>query len=187
MYQYEYEDDALLLLRLLKFFSLHRPEQLKIILRDFKCLDFNFVYEIVFSALTELFLDYESDWDEDTGLETLQLSHPTWNRFLTLSREYCSLSGLPCDSGRQKMETIVDFYLIDAGNSVVNTRFYYEPESVSIRMEMSIDCYEPLMFANSLVDLMSYFEQENEHLETLISSLKSAGSSMSENDEKEAA
>ena len=120
------------------------------------------------------------------SIETLQLSHPTWNRFLTLSREYCSLSGLPCDSGRQKMETIVDFYLIDAGNSVVNTRFYYEPESVSIRMEMSIDCYEPLMFANSLVDLMSYFEQENEHLETLISSLKSAGS-MSENDEKEAA
>lgn len=176
MYDYDYEEDVMLALRFLKRLHQTNSHALSAALEGCEIFNSDMIYELMLPAFSNLFLDYESDWDEENSTEILHLAHPIWDRFLVLSQEWSDLTGIPQGAGRQKFEDLVVFFVADVGDSVYNTAFRYAGNSVLVEMWMSPDCYEVSLFINIMMDLLCYIQQECAHLEVLISKARSDGS-----------
>lgn len=175
MYDYEYEEDILYVLRLLKFLHEQDPAEAERLARHYtKFVPFDDVYDLTESLLWSIFEDVDFDTDEEWDAAIVRFSHPTINRLYGLSRELDQLRG-GCSGGWQKkIRDVLEFFLLGASRSVSDFHVNFPGGRVKIEVRLSSDCYEPFLFANSLVDALLYFQRECSRLDELIRQAKDA-------------
>lgn len=171
MYDYDYEVCVLLVLRLLCFLrknNLAAFDALIKIADEFDMENSDELIELIMLGEGGLFeLDAESE--EDYEYTVLCLSHPSINRFLSLSEEcQCRGVGGHIERVRKKVQDTVEFYACGTTNSVCHLTVSFGTCCANIRLVLSPDCYAPLELANSVIDMLLYFEQENQRLEKLL-------------------
>ena len=85
MYNYEYELDILLLLRLAKFLHQQNPDALKEVLEDFPVIDLCLLFELSERIIWEICSHVVFDVEEEFEISFCTFSHPLINRFCKLS------------------------------------------------------------------------------------------------------
>ena len=171
MYDYEYEMDVLLFLRLAKYLHSHNPAALEPILKTYGKFDLMALFELFESIIWEICTDVFFDQDDyETSFCTF--SHPLMDRFCALSGEWSFISGQSDGAWRQKLGDIAEYYLMGTNYSVGQLECFPGQNHAKLRTWFSSDCYDPSDFGNSLVDMLLCVQRENERLEGL---LKEAG------------
>lgn len=171
MYDYEYEMDVLLFLRLAKYLHSQNPAALEPILKTYKKFSLIALFELCESIIWEICTDVFFDQDDyETSFCTF--SHPLMDRFCVLSGEWSFISGQSDGAWRRKLGDIAEYYLMGTNYSVGQLECFPGQNHAKLRTWFSSDCYEPSDFGNSLVDMLLCVQRENERLEGL---LKEAG------------
>ena len=181
MYGYDYENEILLLMRVLKYLFQSDQNSFHILLSGGKELDCDDLYDTAESLFDCIFVNAEIDFDTESQLDVIYLSHPSLDKVLSLSREWCSLSATSIGARRKQLEDIMDFFLVGAGYIIYDIKYRFTNNSVQITLWMSPEWYEPLLLLNYLVSLLLYVQEENEHLERLIWEKKQEGAMDEEN------
>ena len=168
MYDNEYEDEVLLTLRLLKYLQEENPGSAQDAVNIFKTLDPEDVYGFIDYVFWDIFPDitFTSDANEEITIATF--SHPEIDRFCTLAVRLDHAKGLQSGANQKKVHDIVEFFLCGTTDSVLQFNIRVVEASVTITVHLSPDCYEPLSFFNSFIDMLLYFRQESQRLEELI-------------------
>ena len=66
----------------------------------------------------------------------------------------------------EKIKDTFLFYVVGASHSVFDVAYYFGIDSVKIDITLSPDCYEPLLFLNSIINMILYCQKEVRRLET---------------------
>jgi len=172
MYNYEYEVDVLLFLRLAKFLHSQNPAALEAILAMYVDFDLVSLWELCESIIWEICTDVFFDRDDEYEVSFCTFSHPLMSRFCALSGEWSFVSGQSDGAWKRKLGDIAEYYLTGTNYSVGNIECYPGRDSAKLRTWFSPDCYDPAEFGNCLVDMLLCIRRENERLESL---LKEAG------------
>lgn len=170
MYGYDYEGDVLLLLRLLRFLHDEDPVSFSELLDLDDELDEDAIFELSELVLFGGYCSFiEQEFDDENEMNIMEISHPAIDRFLVLSEEWREMGGGGrTEVFRRKVQDTAEFYFCGEVSSVFDMNVSFGESSALIRLTLSPDCYEPLRLANSLVDFLLYFKQENRHLECLV-------------------
>lgn len=169
MYDYDYEEDILLILRLLKFLHGQDPEAAKKLVGIFKEFTPDEMYELTDLVLWEIFdgVVFDSAPDDESSIVTI--SHPAIDRLYELGQRLESARGRFAVGWLQKIHDIVEFFVCGASNSVYSLELRFFGSRVELQMRLSPDCYEPILLGNSLVDVLLYAQRESAWLERLVS------------------
>lgn len=166
MYGYEYEDDILLFLRLIKFLQVYHPEVYERIIKFYPPVCEDDMYVIV-DDLLWAFLDEapNNDENEEDGLTVVRLSDEVIDQLYAQGFKGNHL--FPCKVGawQEKIKDVFCFFVARSTNSVYNAKFHFCGGSVTFDITLSLDCYEPLEFLNSIVDMLLYCHRELRRLE----------------------
>lgn len=165
MYGYEYEGDVLLVLRLLKYLHMHDPDTVKRVIELYKELNLDEMFVMVEEILWSIFDDVTFDSDEFDETSIVYFSHPDIDRLYELGSrckdEYGSLS----NAWRRKIQDIAEYFILGTSNSVYGLGHHFSTSGVVFETRLSPDCYEPELFANSLVDMLLHVQQELRRME----------------------
>lgn len=168
MYDYEYEEDVLLTLRLLKYLQEESPARAQEAVEAFKTLVPEDPYEFIEYTFWDIFTDITFASDEAEELTIATFSHREINRFYALLARLELIEGQQTGASQKKVHDIVEFFLCGATYSVFQFSVQVVDASVTINLQLSPDCYDPLPFFNSFIDILLYFRQESQRLEELI-------------------
>ena len=168
MYDYEYEEEVLLTLRLLKYLQEENPDRAQDAVATFKTLATEDPYEFIEYTFWDIFTDITFDSDEAEELTIATFSHPGIDRFYALATRLELIAGQQTGASQKKVHDIVEFFLCGATYSVFQFSIQAVETSVTINLQLSPDCYDPLPFFNSFIDMLLYFRQESQRLEELI-------------------
>ena len=138
MYGIEYEDDILLLLRMIKFLHMQSPDAAHIFCQSHPVVDMEELLMVI---------------DEAT---VVQCSHPVIDRLYELGRASDPKHGSRQSVWSKKLHDITEYFVLGATNSVYKFSQHIAGDHVVLEFCLSPDYYEPLYFANSLVDLLRY-------------------------------
>lgn len=166
MYDYEYEFDVLLGLRLLKLLHMINPDGLEEPLRMFPSLPPDELYLLASPILWEIFENMDYDFDEEFEVEWMTIRHSVIDRLYALG---CNQEGKSVALGnawKKKIQDAVEYFLVGPSNSVFDLRYQYPFGCVEIGIALSPEYFECLLFANNLIDLLRYLEQDLKHLES---------------------
>lgn len=163
MYDCEYEEEILTLLRILKFLHL-RDNAI-----DFGTLfcgvelDMDNLYELADCALWELFEDMASGSDEEDETEYILASDPLIERNLALCNEWYGITTGIADVGKLRdcAEWFLSGLLWDY-SGVVNGDGYF------LKLSLSPEYYDSLVLGSAMVDMLLFFQQENTRLEAML-------------------
>lgn len=89
MYDYEYEQDALLALRLLKFLHQQDKDVLYNLLKEFECSNIEYLVRCAEFSVWEIFSDVTFTTDPEWDTDIATFSHPTIDRFYDLGNRWC--------------------------------------------------------------------------------------------------
>lgn len=172
MYDYEYENDVLLMLRVLKYLHKYEPAVFVAIMKHLEDVDFDGLYDNMYFILWNVFEVEMADEDEEDsyGCGMMYMGHPVLNEFLKLSYQYCDLSGDLPASYRKKLQDIILFHLVATSASIYDYECRYEDTDLCVAIWFT-DCYDLPGFLAGLVDLVMYVQQENERLQRQIDNL----------------
>ena len=175
MYGYEYEDDVLGTLRLLKYIHDTRPEVFRESMKAFYTITADDTYDIVVNCMWDLFDDIMYDWDDEFEMEIIEFSDTAFSRYLEVSRELCALRGRNSNVLYQrKLQDITEFYLCAPSYSLWRIEQTITASSYLTRVWLSPDCYEPVLFANNLLDMLLHVRKETALMEEEVKKLKEA-------------
>lgn len=172
MYDYEYEEDVLLTLRLLKYLQEESPARAQEAAELFRTLDPEDPCEFVEYTFWAIFTDLIFDSDVADELTVATLSHPKIDRFFSLARQLELMGGEISGAIQRKVHDVVEFFLCGPTHSVLQLNTQAVGSSIKIELWLSPDCYDHLPFVNSFIDMLLYFQQENQRLEELIRTKK---------------
>lgn len=174
MYDYDYEDEVLLILRLIKYLQIYEPGVFQIVLNELGEVDFDILYDNAFYIMEEVFdspnVDPEMDEDDTCGM--LYLEHQSLNEFLDLSVRYCALTGVSPFIFRQKIQDIILFHACETSRSVYDLEFRYDDMRLCVPIWYA-DSFDITTFSSGLADLVMYMQIENERLQAEIDALQS--------------
>lgn len=168
MYNYEYELDILLVLRLAKYLHQQNPDALKDALEDFPEVDLYMLSELSERLIWEICSDVFFDMEPDSEMSFATFSHPLINRFCTLSADWCRIHGCMVGAWQRKLSDIAEYFLRGTNYSVLHIDCLPQGSSARLRTWFSPDCYDSEDFGNSLVDMLLFLQCENERLEGLL-------------------
>ncbi len=166
MYDYEYEFDVLLVLRLLKLLHMMNPEAMEEPLSMYPTLPPGELYLIVSPVLWGIFESMEYELDEEFEVEWMTISHPTIDRLYALGSMQEGKRITISAAWKKKIQDAVEYFLAGPSNSVFDLRYQYPFGHVKIGIALSPEYFEGILFANNLVDLLRYFEQDLRYLES---------------------
>lgn len=166
MYNCEYEVDVLLFLRLAKFLHSQDPDTLESILMEYVEFDLPSLAEVCESIIWEICTQVFFDEDAEREIAFCTFSHPFLKRFNELGEKWSRISGQSDGPWRLKFSDIAEYYLLGTNYSVYQLQCY--PADSRLKTWFSPDCYDPIEFGNSLVDMLLCFQRENERLEGLL-------------------
>lgn len=166
MYGYEYETDVLFMLRLAKYLYGQDPDALKKVLEIYPEFDLCLLFELSECIIWEICGDVVFDSEDEFEITFCTFAHPIINRFCELSA--ARNSGRPTVAWQRKLADIVEYFLRGIHYSVVKIACYSGEGSAKLRAWFSQDCYDSGDFGSSLVDMLLFFQRENERLEWLL-------------------
>ncbi len=165
MYGYEYEFDFLLCLRLLKFLHMQSPEAAKRVVEIYKELDTEEIGIVMEEILWDIFSDAEFDTDEFNELTIVYFSHRDIDRLYELGRQESARHGRISDSWRRKIQDISEFFATGPTYSIFEFSHHFSTKGVVFEAKLSPDCYEPILFGNTLIDMVLYCQRDLRRLE----------------------
>lgn len=165
MYGYEYEFDFLLCLRLLKFLYMQSPELAKRIIEIYKEVDVEEIGIVMEEILWDIFSDVTFDSDDLDELTIVFFSHPDIDRLYELGRQEADRSGRIANAWRRKIQDIAEFYLLGPTNSIFQLSHHFSTKGVVFEAKLSPDCYEPILFGNTLIDMVLCCQRDLRRLE----------------------
>ena len=187
MYDYEYEFDVLLALRLLKLLHMINPDAMEEPLKMYPTLPPDELYLIVSPVLWQIFDDMDYALDEEYEIEWMTIGHSIIDRLYALGCTQKGKYGNLSAAWKKKIQDAVEYFLVGPSNSVFDLRYHYPFGHVEIGIALSPEYFEGTLFANNLVDLLLYFGQDLKHLEAM-QAMKERESEVNEETEwKEAA
>lgn len=165
MYDYEYEQDALLALRLLKFLHQQDKDALYNLLKEFECSNIEYLVRCAEFSVWEIFSDviFTTDPEWDTDIATF--SHPTIDRFYDLGNRWCAAHGILRSAWRKKVEDTARYFVGGISCEAAELNFTFSVTHITLRIKFSPDGSEPLLFGNAMVDMLLYMEREIQRLE----------------------
>lgn len=173
MYGYEYEDDVLGTIRVLKYIHDVRPEAFRESMKSFYTMTADDTYDIIVNCMWDLFDDILYDWDDEFEMEVIEFSDTVFSRYLEVGRELCSLRGQNSNVLYQrKLQDITEFYLCEPSYSLWRIEQTITASSYLTRVWLSPDCYEPILFANNLLDMLLHVRKETVLMEEEVKKLK---------------
>ena len=173
MYGYEYEFDFLLCLRLLKFLHMQSPEAAKRVVEIYKELD----TEEIGIVMEEILWEYSHRVtigggdeltrlaDEFNELTIVYFSHRDIDRLYELGRQESARHGKISDSWRRKIQDISEFFATGPTYSIFGFSHHFSTRGVVFEAKLSPDCYEPILFGNTLIDMVLYCQRDLRRLE----------------------
>jgi hypothetical protein len=108
-------------------------------------------------------------------MEIIEFSDTAFSRYLEVSRELCALRGRNSNVLYQrKLQDITEFYLCAPSYSLWRIEQTITASSYLTRVWLSPDCYEPVLFANNLLDMLLHVRKETALMEEEVKKLKEA-------------
>lgn len=156
MYGIEYEDDILLLLRMIKFLHMQSPDAAHIFCQSHPVVDMEELLMVIDEVMWDIFDDVNFFFDEEYEATVVQCSHPVIDRLYELGRASDPKHGSRQSVWSKKLHDITEYFVLGATNSVYKFSQHIAGDHVVLEFCLSPDYYEPLYFANSLVDLLRY-------------------------------
>lgn len=172
MYGYEYEFDFLLCLRLLKFLHMQSPEVTKRILEVYKEVDVEEIGIVMEEILWDIFEDVIFDSDDLDEMTIVYFSHPDIDRLYDLGRQVTDRYGQLSNAWRRKIQDISEFYASGPTCSIFQLSHHFSAKGVVFEVKLSPDCYEPILFGNTLIDMVLYCQRDLRRLEKKLSEEK---------------
>ena len=166
MYDYEYEFEVLLMLRLLKLLHMIKPEAMEEPMKMYPSLPPDELYLMVSPVLWEIFEDMDYNLDEEFEVEWMTIGHSIIDRLYALGCKQEGKNGTLGAAWKKKIQDAVEYFLVGPSNSVFDLRYQYPFGHVEIGIALSPEYFEGTLFANNLIDLLRYFEQDLKHLES---------------------
>lgn len=175
MYDYVYENEVLLALRIFKYLQVYEPGVFQAMLKELGSVDFDALYDNVFFVLEEVFDSpyTEPELEEDYCYGMLCLEHRTLDEFLALSLQYCDLTGESPVVFRKKLQDIILFHVCDITESVYDIEFRYDDMGLLRVPIWFAESFDVMAFSSGLIDLAMYIQAENKRLQAQISALQS--------------
>lgn len=178
MYGYEYEEDILLYLRVLKYLHLNDPKSFELILGEFQNIpadagtDYH-IYDFITDAMLNaihycLFPQSESLIDEDWEVEIWCISHPILDRFWALSCEWYDDRGYCYSAIEKRFQDLVMYIATATSDAICDLSYNFSRFGVEIGVYLSPYQCDLVQLGNSLLDLLLYVQTETEQLELLI-------------------
>lgn len=165
MYDYEYENDVLLFLRLLKFLHTEYPFVLEQIIKDYPTADEEDIWMILDELLMAVF--DEGAPDEGDDMMTVRFSHDHIDRLYARGCRGNSLFPFRINAWQEKIKDIFLFYVADASYSVFDVHYRFSGTNVKIDITLSPDCYTPNIFLNTFINMILYCQRELERIEAV--------------------
>ena len=165
MYDYEYEEDVLISLQMLKYLHDNNPERFQHTLDMFSEFDVDTFYMAADYAFWGIFDDSMAGQEEDYDFTVLYLRHPAFNRYLDMGWRWCELHNCVFSVWQKKIKDIVEYFVVGGSYSIYDWKVSFEGNSVQLELWLSPDSYEPMAFNASLLDLLLYVQRENARLE----------------------
>ena len=162
MYDYEYENDVLLFLRLLKFLHTEHPEVLKEIIKDYPAVDGEDM-EMILDELMMVVFD-EGAPDNEDDMVTVRFSHDHIDRLYARGCRGNGLFPFRINAWQEKIKDIFLFYVADASYSVFDVHYRFAGTNVKIDITLSPDCYTPNIFLNTFINMILYCQREVESI-----------------------
>lgn len=163
MYDYEYENDVLLFLRLLKFLHTDQPKVLEEIIKEYPMAGDEDI-EMITEELVATVFDEGAPDDED-DMMTIRFSDARIDRLYARGCKDCGLFPFQINAWREKIKDIFLFYVADASYSVFDVHYHFSGANVKIDITLSPDCYAPDVFLNTLVNMILYCQKELDRIE----------------------
>lgn len=165
MYDYEYEEDILISLRMLKYLHDNNPKGFQSVLDFFGEFGPDEFYTAADYVFWEIFQEGAAAQDEDSDFTILYLSHPAFDRYLDLGRQWCDLHDFGFSAWQRKLRDTVEYFAVSSSYSVYDWKVTFDGSSVQLELWLSPDAYEPMAFNASMLDLLLFIQRENARLE----------------------
>ena len=120
--------------------------------------------DMIMYDLLWAFFDEEPE-ETDDEFYTVRFSDQSVDRLYQLG---CQDGDIFFSQSRVWQEKIKDtflFYVVGASHSVFDVAYYFGGDGVKIDITLSPDCYEPLLFLNSIINMILYCQKEVRRLE----------------------
>ena len=185
MYEYDYEGDVLGTLSVLKLLKERQPARFESIRKNFKTLEWQYMEELAWEATWELFDSADNDFvpDYETDVWTIRdkAIDQFWINIQKRARASSSYSDMAC---RELVRDTIAYFLGASSYTIGQMECYMHGGSVSVKMWLSPDIYEPTLFGADVVTLLRYLQAENDKI---AARTKKRKSKKAKNIEKEAA
>ena len=182
MYDHEYEWQILGFLRILKYIWQRNKSILADLVRDYRCgeIDTEDIFELSMALLTEyICVDMpDDDSDDSYGDEFTRfiLSEPELDDFLTLIAQIETLRFRTTEyTGRNKLRDAVEMFM---GNVLYDFKIVPCEAGCVIYLWPPPDYYDPIEFANSIIDLMTYIGVEIDRMKAELAAVTAAEQEM---------
>lgn len=163
MYDYEYEDDVLLVLRVLKLLKERQPERYRGICEQYKDVEWQFFDELAWACVWELFDETFNDFDPDYEVEIMVIEDAAldqfWVNLQKNARASDCYSPMAC---RSYIQDTVEYFLRASGYTVAGIECVAHEKSLKLKLWISPDTYNPVEFATDIVTFLQYLQAENE-------------------------
>lgn len=165
MYRVEYEDELLLLLRMMKFLHTQSPGAVQQICKEYPLMDEDELFMVMEDVLWSIFDDVDFEADEFEESTLVYCSHDSFDRLYALGRALEAERAGGQDIWARKLHDIAEFFTVGASNSVSSFSQRIVDGHVIFEFGLSPDVYEPLYFGNTAVDMLLYCQRSIERLE----------------------
>lgn len=122
MYDYEYENDVLLFLRLLKFLHTEHPFVLEQIIKDYPTADEEDIWMILDELLMAVF--DEGAPDEGDDMMTVRFSDERIDRLYTQGCKHSEILPYQINAWQEKIKDVFLFYVAGTSYSVFDIRYH---------------------------------------------------------------
>lgn len=165
MYNYEYEDDILLFLRLMKFLHMEQPWTVEQIIKDYPTADEEDIGMILDELLMTVFDEGAPDNEDD--LMTVRFSDTQIDRLYSQGCKHNEMLPYQINAWQEKIKDVFLFYVAETSYSVFDVCYHFSDSGVKFDITLSPDCYEPNIFMNSLINMILYCQRALARIEAI--------------------
>lgn len=120
--------------------------------------------DMIMYDLLWAFFDEEPE-ETDDEFYTVRFSDQSVDRLYQLGCQDGDIFSSQLRMWQEKIKDTFLFYVVGASHSVFDVAYYFGIDSVKIDITLSPDCYEPLLFLNSIINMILYCQKEVRRLE----------------------
>ena len=163
MYDFDYEDDTLAALGVLKLLKERQPDRFDCLLKQYKTLEWQVLEELTWEAIWELFDTAENDFDQEFEAEVWIIQDESLDTFWVNLQQRARASGGYSDSAcRGLIRDIVEYFLCRSGGTIGKIECHTHSGFMSVRLWISPDVFEPMLLGCDIVAFLQYLQAENE-------------------------